>query len=504
MSTAKLTSEPATSEPDDGAQGPLRAGPSERLAILLLILFSMSLYAVTVRFDFVYDDILLLTQNPYVDSFHYLKEIFTQEFWAFQGAQPRTGYYRPLVMLTLLVERQLWGLCPEYLHFVNILLNSLMVVLCYKLGKMLWPKGPGAFWGALLFASLPVHTEVVSPASGLSDLECGILMLLAVLVYVRTRDLEGRKAFLAGCRVGGIFFLALLAKEVALMLPVLLIFYEHCVAEKKAPTLRSAVARYAPLLVLAGAYLALRYEVFGALVNIRPRPDSGLKALVLSGLMLLGQYALVLVWPQHLTTYQPFRPPESWANISVLLGGVSLLIGAAAFVRGWRSQRRLSFALMWIFLTLGPALDIRVLATPPYGERYLFIPSVAFCWLVGEGFATLAASASLARGTRRLATAGIPALIVVLMAARTLWRLPDWKNEVSLALATLRQAPNSGPFLIRLGNVYRLQGDIAKARQMYVASLAGDVYVESYINLAGGPSWMRGRWLPRESFTSAR
>ena len=93
-----------TSEPGELDAGPylpptpLSAEPSrreglfcgrnlDRWAIPLLIVFSFALYIATTAYGLVGDDAILIGSNPYVRSFHFLREIFTQNFWSFRGAR---------------------------------------------------------------------------------------------------------------------------------------------------------------------------------------------------------------------------------------------------------------------------------------------------------------------------------------------------------------------------------------------------------------------------------
>jgi tetratricopeptide (TPR) repeat protein len=466
----------------------LSAGlPREPFATLLLLGFSLLLYVTTTGHEFVVDDNLLLAHNPYVLSLHYVREIFTQDFWSFLGARGETGFYRPLVMLTLLGERMLFGLRPAGYHLVNVVLNAVVAVLVYRLARALWREGGGAFWAGLLFSVLPVHTENVAPVSGISDLQCALFMLLAAAIYMRPVDsrghLPGRSSWLAGV----LFLLAALAKEVALVLPVLVVFYEHFLRPSDDRVdAKERVGRYVPMLMLATLYLAARIAVFRGFAKLPGGHNLDLKTTIASGFSLLGQYCYKLVWPRQLTYFLTFHPPQAWYDRYVLLGTLFVLLAAAAFFRCWRRQRAVSFAVLWFFLTLGPVLNARWVGASAYGERYLYIPSIAFCWLVGEGLARLRGSKPEGQAARWILAPGLALLLVVVLAARTLARLPDWKNNGALALATLREDPDSGMYHVYLGNAFREQGERGLARKEYVAALALDPSIgEAYLNLAG-------------------
>src|SRR5258708_18317738 len=48
----------------------------------------------------------------------------------------------------------------------------------------------------------------------------------------------------------------------------------------------------------------------------------------------------------------------------------------------WKRARLYTFALFWIGLTIAPALNARWMTATVFAERYLYLPSVGFSWLV--------------------------------------------------------------------------------------------------------------------------
>src|SRR5437588_12826869 len=56
-------------------------------------------YANTLLNGFVYDDITLVTHDPYLHSFRPLREIFTTTVWSYVGVEGVTNYDRPRMTL---------------------------------------------------------------------------------------------------------------------------------------------------------------------------------------------------------------------------------------------------------------------------------------------------------------------------------------------------------------------------------------------------------------------
>jgi protein O-mannosyl-transferase len=459
----------------------------DRFAIPLLILFSVALYIVTTGYDLVGDDAILIGGNPYVQSFHFLRQIFTQNFWAFRGARGDSIYYRPLVMFTFLVQRMLFGPRPALFHLTNVLLNSWVVVMVYQLGKRLWPTGQGALWGALLFAALPVHSEDVATVSGISDVECAVFFLAAILIYTHP---PGAKGFsrLRAWMSALVFLLAALSKEVALAAPLVMVFYEHFPRRDVATRFSQRLSRYLPSFLLAAFYVVVHLAVIGGISSVGPPNRMRLRETVIFGSTQLGEYVAKLIWPQHLSYSWKFYPPLSWRDPAMLMGMLFVLWSLGMVAAWWRRGRAVSFAIVWFFLTLAPVLNIAGVGVPAYGERYLYIPSVGICWLAGAALAAVQGqSPGLPRQrVRRLAAVACGTILLAAGTLRILVRLPAWRNNFTLGLATVRDDPTAAMFHVFLGNGYRQAGDRNRARNEYVAAIALDPSAgESFVNLAG-------------------
>src|ERR1017187_5739332 len=130
----------------------------ETLIFVALSLLAFIPYANTLRGGFVYDDSFQVVENPYVHSFHYLREIFTTTVWSFQGAQGVTNYYRPLMTFGYLLCYKLFGPVPFGFHLVNLVWNAWVVCLVFAVARILLRDRRAALIAAGLFALHPIHT----------------------------------------------------------------------------------------------------------------------------------------------------------------------------------------------------------------------------------------------------------------------------------------------------------------------------------------------------------
>jgi Tfp pilus assembly protein PilF len=406
------------------------AQASQRQAVIFLILFLLGFlpYVNTLLNDFVYDDSFQVVGNPYAHSFRYLRPIFTTTVWSFQGAQGVSNYYRPMMTFGYLLTYQIAGLVPFSFHLANIVLNGIVVWLVFRiLSRMSGERV--ALVAAGLFALHPIHTESVAWIAAVTDLELAVSYLAAFLLYLRLPATKDK--FWTRVAMCVSFALALLSKEQAMTLPVLAMIFEHFYRSDRATTTqKEKFSRYAPLWVVAALYLAARATVIGGFASVITRPNLSWYGIVLSAISLSGAYLGKLVWPVHLSAFYVFHPSHSLADHDVLLGLVGLALCVVLFWSLWRRAHTVSFALFWIFLPLGPTLNARWMPASVFAERYLYLSSIGFCWLVGWSAVKLwtREAVSIPQSLARAVPAVI-GVVALLYAVRTVSRNADWRSD---------------------------------------------------------------------------
>jgi len=101
---------------------------------IILILACLLAYAGYLGGGFVFDDRILVKENPLVKSAYLLPTVFRTgiyDYWT--GAQPYDRMYRPVQMFSYYLDYCLWGLNPAGFRFGNILLHLLNSFLVFYL-----------------------------------------------------------------------------------------------------------------------------------------------------------------------------------------------------------------------------------------------------------------------------------------------------------------------------------------------------------------------------------
>jgi tetratricopeptide (TPR) repeat protein len=361
-------------------------------------------------------------------------------------------------------------------------------VLLFAVTQRLFGDRLLALVAAGLFALHPIHTESVAWIAALPDLQLSVFFLLTFLFYLRLAPLELPGAAGAdSARVGTTFaamlasyILALLSKEQALVLPVVAAIYEHFYRPDRVVTsLHMKLRRYAGLWIVAAAYIAFRVFVLGGFAPSVARPTLSWYRVALTAITLIGTYLWKLIWPLHLSAFYVFHESQHLSDAGVLLGLVALLACLNLFVWLWSRARPITFAFIWMGATLAPVLNARWLPAAVFAERYLYLPSVGFCWLAGWMAVVVwraAPTEFVARGRTRIpllrrAVPAALAVVALLYGVRTIRRNRVWRTEEVLFRQTLAEQPDAQLIRTNLGVIYWDSGNDAAAEREWMASL---------------------------------
>jgi protein O-mannosyl-transferase len=444
---------------------------SETTLLALLLLFSILPYCNSLLNGFVYDDITQILDNPYILSFRYLSRIFSTPAWSYVGGMRLTNYYRPIMTFGYLLCFKVFGPNPYGFHLASILLHACVVLVLYRVTWKLFRNRASAFLAAGLFALHPIHTESVDWVAAVTDIEVTLFLLVTFWFFLRAANPDGKLSVWAVVGMIGTFLLALGSKEQALMLPPLALVYEHFYRDDRHSTRAwQKIAGYSPLWILAFAYFLFRIHVFGAFAPVSGHPALSRSEALHSGLALAGQYIWKLFWPMNLSAFYVFAPSKTLVDPRVFAGVAALAACVILFAFLWKRARIASFGVIWFLATLAPVLDARMLASDNvFAERYLYLPSIGFCWLVAFGCARL--WDSLARRGGRVVMAGSLAVLALLYAARIVTRNRVWRDEFTLDTVTLESAPDAVVLYNNLGSVYWNRGQVDAAAGVWEKAL---------------------------------
>ncbi|XP_014609458.1 PREDICTED: transmembrane and TPR repeat-containing protein 4-like isoform X3 [Polistes canadensis] len=161
--------------------------PGVPLPVALLIIIILSLcYANSYNGVFVFDDAEAIVNNDDAQKTPIWK-IFKNDFWGTKLSHKGSHKsYRPLTVLTFRIQYWIRGhLNSQDFHIANIILHIIVSLLTYYVFNILLSNKEQnlAFYGTVLFAIHPVHTEAISGIVGRAELLCLLFMWLSLIMY---------------------------------------------------------------------------------------------------------------------------------------------------------------------------------------------------------------------------------------------------------------------------------------------------------------------------------
>ena len=457
-----------------------------RLGLLGVAAAAVALYLPTLFYGLVWDDNLLLRVMEDRLRAGGPASLLFSDFRLYPWES--TGYYRPVVMLSLWLDRLLSGVLPFSFHLTNVLLHGLVSALVAAAGRRLTGSATAALLGGLLFAVHPAHVESVAFVSGRTDLWAAAFGMASLLCWLRSREGAPSRLLPWPAWGGAAFLLACLSKEVAVLLPAVVLAWDAVVpaggGDAPLPGWWRRNRGWAAAWGLSLAVLAaLRWGAAG----LPPVPGVGASFAGSHVEEALGDWTLIpSMWVQYLRLLALPWPlkiiytPEQLNVTAFQVAGLLAFAGLAAAASGTASRRVGLLALLWVGAFLLPVSGVVPLHGAIVAERFLYLPSAGFCLAAG--------GAAVLLGDRfrsaRLATVAAGAA-AALCAAGVLYASRPWRDDVALFTRVVQTTPRAWRGHDNLGNALTAQGRLEEAMAHYLEAIRiKPDYAEAHFNLA--------------------
>ena len=421
-------------------------------------------YANSLGNGFVFDDSAYLASSMVRDFA--VGEIFAVNWLGLE-------IYRPLALLSLSCDFLLFETNPLGFHLTSLFLHLLNSLLFYALARDVLRQDRAALWAALVYASHPIQTEVVGWISSRGDLLASLFFLGAYLAHQRDFHSAGWRWRLSAWVLFGA---AVLAKETAVILPVVLVLHAHYLGRPAGGlvlTLSAWLRRHWGYGVVLSAVLLLRFLAMSDSAALEgPVSTNFLASLgawqrIGTIVAILPRYLLLLVVPQGLSA------DYSYASIPSVVSlfdpwFVAGLASVAVLVVLAKLSRFSAFVVGFFWLCLLPVSNLFVLAPSGMAERYLHLAMLPIALAFGAGIRRWLSGLP---GTLRLAQVVI-GVVVVSFSVSTFDRNRDWMSDFTLFSAVVDRYPNNARAHENLGFVHYQSGDFTRALHHYQRAAA--------------------------------
>ena len=488
------------------------------LSSIALVLIVVALYAPSLGFQFILDD-HRFTADPRIQNSGHIWEYFTTFVWAqFTGAAP--SFYRPTFLVWMRLNYLMNDLSPWGWHLLSVAKHATVAVLLGVFAWRLLKDWSSAVIAALLFAFHPAQTESVSWVT-VPDPLLAAAVLCALCLYHRylerpptpstaSRRRKSRREYArTGSSPGWLiasalaFFVALLAKETAVILPIIVFALglgftpkddETTLVKRLYRTLRETFPFFVALVV----YLFLRLNALNGRIATATQHLTW-RTVVLSWPAILWFYIKAMLWPVRSYSFADPIAISHFSFQTVFIPSLLVLCFVAAIVCAvfWihrasahlpqEEGRDVDFALMsgtlLLFLPLLPALNLNALNPGDFLHgRYTYLPLA--------GLMLIIASACRFAGRMKIAAVALAAVIVVGYVPLTLAQQKQWKDDLTVFATAHELAPRNAPVArnladARVRDALALEEDGHCAEAIPVFDQVSREYPDDWYPLAG-------------------
>jgi cytochrome c-type biogenesis protein CcmH/NrfG len=381
-------------------------------------------------------------------------------------------------ILALIAKEQAaggWALNPFPFHCFNLLLHVLSAIVVYRILMLLVKRPWPAAAGAALWALHPVQVEAVAWATGLRDVLCGLLVLVAIWQYLLALSTPGltwrRTAHFSLATLA--YVLAMLAKPSAVVTPLIVAVLEA--AMLASPQLVKGHWRFGRAIARIGLWLLLAVPI--ALIARHAQPTYRLSETVpflhrpMVALDAIAFYVGKIIWPMNLCIDYGRSPAKIFDSHQVYWTWL-IPTAIALSLLTWARRRPMIVAGAAIFvLSLLPVLGFVGFDFQSYStvaDRFVYVSMLGVALLA----AAILATPAVARRGRIVASAVLVTLGVLAFDScrqTWVWRNTDTLFNHSVAINPLGPAVNDC-----LAHEALDAGDGPRAQMHAAASILGN------------------------------
>lgn len=447
----------------------------------LIPLLAVLVYIPAFNADFTLDDIPIIEENAYIHSLDKIPAIWTTHYWAGKIDANDTGLYRPLTLTTYNLQYAISGKNAGPYHILNILLHALVCLVLMKIVQLLFHNYKSMVIAGILFALHPIHTEAVAGIVGRAELLASLFIITSMISYHHWRG-QGDIKWLLLLLVST--FAAITSKEHGFLIAAILVLQEvYYFFTSKNFSLgdHKKWIAFGSVILLSISLWTYRSTITGPPVPHEQWLGVSTSDRMATALRTTAEYVGMHILPLHLSAdyWTDEVPIVGFGDPRVLLSLLSLIIILmVAFVLR-RKLPGVSWGILFFFLTLLPVSNLLFAAGFLKAERILYIPSIGLIIAMA-----LLKSNLIERKNGKLVGLVILGAFVVLFAGMTWTRAGDWKNNYTLALATLETSPNSPRFNNMMGLELRAQKKNKEALGYFEKAVkANPNHVPALVNL---------------------
>ena len=459
-----------------------------RYSVLYLIILAFSViisYYNSLNAPFYYDDFNnIVAHSP----------VHAREFSMDQlVVKPASGRGRPIPMISFAINFYFGQLNPFGYHIVNIAIHLISVIILFYLLRLTLIVADRekkyqqqdysmfAFWATLLWALSPLHTNSITYIVQRMNLCTTLFSLLAMLLYVKGRCIatfSGKDKGSRGSFLPILFYLfsmlswffALLSKQNAVLLPIMVLLYEWFFFANLRWNRKKIVILSLFFLLLGLFFVFLSYFWYNlspvdAVLSTYKNKDFTVMERLYTEMRVIWVYLSLIYIPlasqMHLVYDYTISTSlfDPWTTFTSFLGIIAVLLFLFKMVK---TQRLLVFSILWFFIMVfmeSSFVGVEVIYEHKtyMPSAFLFLPIVFFLFKYVK--------------TRRVALI-LLSLYATYFFYLTIHRNNIWSDPVVFWGDNYKKSPNEKRVILNYANALHVAGRNREAIELYQKLIA--------------------------------
>ncbi len=431
------------------------------LSACLIFIIVLAAFFPLLKNNFVnWDDNMYVTENTVITSLslNNIKDIFTSF---------HMGNYHPITMLFYSFEYRLFKLNPFGYHLTSLLLHLSNCFLAFLLILLLTGRLPVALLTAIFWGIHPLNAESVAWVSETKGLLCALFYLLSIICYA---------AYARENRIGkyynlslSLFVLALLAKPMAVSLPLMLFLIDYVLKRKHG---KAALIDKMPFFVFSvflGVISVFAQYTFGAvrgesLFNFLDKIMVASYGLIfyLNKILIPVKFACIYPYPFRMGGFLPAQ---------FFLSPFIIIILSLAVFFSRKHTNKLIFGGLFFLIAIIPVLQFVPISLSIVADRYAYMASIGIFYLLGEGIVWLFTNKIKYYRLVRIFVSLLILAIMLVLFSSTRERCRAWNNSMVLWNDVLEKYPNIAMAHNQRGLLFLGTGEYNKAYQDFKSSI---------------------------------
>ena len=440
---------------------------------------------------------VIIYSNTFTNSFHFddtpsIVDNFAIKSLSNIGAIWNSWPTRFITYLSLALNYHLSQLNVFSYHLFNFLAHLCAAIMVWwfmlltfstpvmKGQKIAKHAGLIAFFGGLVFLTHPIQTQAVTYITQRAASLTTLFYLACLSLYVKSRLLEQQggnpTVFYCGSLVAAV--MAAFTKEIAITLPLMVLFYEYCfLRTKERFNWKYPLPLFATILIIPlTMFLTKSVDFIGMRRVLEPAPGISPWQYLFTQFRVIVTYLRLLFIPINQNIDYDYHVAKSLLELPALASLILLASILTIAIRVYSKYRLISFGIFWFFLTLLPESSVIPIKDVIFEHR-LYLPMVGFSFFLVSAVYYIFENKSL------------KPMVVILLIITSCYSVLSyrrnfvWKDELTLWNDAVLKSPQKARPYSGRGFAYSNKGNLDQAISDYNKAITiNPEYADVYNN----------------------